>query len=100
LAAVEKALEDVERRINRLVDQVEDGVADPSIRGRLAERREERRTLSKRRDVLRRADAQPRHEPTDAWLREQLQNLGATLREGNPAAAGALRQLVGGARSL
>ena len=27
LAAVEKALEDVERRINRLVDQVENGVA-------------------------------------------------------------------------
>jgi DNA invertase Pin-like site-specific DNA recombinase len=97
LAAVEKALEDVERRINRLVDQVEDGVDDPSIRDRLAERREERRTLSKRRDVLRRANAQPRHEPTEAWLREQLQNLGATLREGNPAAAVALRELVGGA---
>lgn len=97
LMAVEKALEDVERRINRLVDQVENGVDDPSIRNRLAERREERRTLSKRRDVLRRSNTQPRHEPTEDWLREQLQNLGETLRDGNPAAAVALRDLVGGA---
>ena len=52
--------------------------------------------LSKRVERLQGEDDRRTPEPTEAWLRSQLEQLGAVLKESTPAAAIALRELVGG----
>ena len=95
-AAAEKALADVERRISNLLDRVENGDETPELASRLVKRRKERQELARRVERLRQADESRRPEPTEAWVAEQLSHLGEVLTETNPAAAHALRDLVGG----
>jgi hypothetical protein len=90
------AVEDIDRRIARLVDSIENGVADVDVKERLDERRREKAALAKQLDQARRIAAEPAAEPTMAWIVEQLQNLSSLLHAGGPAAALALRELVGG----
>jgi DNA invertase Pin-like site-specific DNA recombinase len=97
LAAAEKSLADVEQKISRLVDQVEEGEGGPELSERLAKRREERRRLIAQVERLRRTDQALPPKPTAEWVEGQLQRLGQVLSGGAPAAALALRQLVGGA---
>jgi site-specific DNA recombinase len=96
LGAVERAIGDVDQKIARLVDRVEKGDNDPDICRRLEERREERRQLIRRRDQLQQSQISQQQAPTEDWLRGQLQQLDNTLHEPTPAAAYALRDLVGG----
>jgi len=92
---LERARSEVDRKIDRLVDSIENGTSTPEIRERLAERRKERELLAKRLDELHRT-TEKEEEPTAEWVAVQLQNLAQTLRGGGPAAALALRSLVGG----
>jgi DNA invertase Pin-like site-specific DNA recombinase len=96
LAAAERAIGDVDLKIARLVDRVERGDDDPDICRRLEERREERRQLLRRREQLKQNQALQQQAPTKNWLRGQLQQLDRALHESTPAAAYALRELVGG----
>ena len=96
LASAERALADTERKITRLVDRIENGYDDPDVKRRLEERRAERRDLVKQIDRLKRATEYHGPEPDEAWVRERLEQLGATLNGNVPAAAYALRDLVGG----
>lgn len=96
LAETERAIGDVDLKITRLVDRVERGDDDPDISRRLAERRDERRLLAQRRDQLQSSQNRQQQAPTEAWLRDQLLQLDRTLHESSPAAAYALRDLVGG----
>jgi DNA invertase Pin-like site-specific DNA recombinase len=96
LAATEKAIADVDLKITRLVDRIEKGDNDPDICRRLEERREERRQLIRRRDQLQQSQISQQQAPTEDWLRGQLQQLDRVLHEPTPAAAYALRDLVGG----
>jgi len=96
LAAAEKALADVERRVTNLLDRIENGDDMPELVVRLSERRSEKQELTTRVERLRRADDGRRPEPTAAWVDEQLCHLGSTLSDTSPAAAYALRDLVGG----
>ena len=96
LAATERALADVDRKISRLVDRIEDGSEDPNIEQRLEERYSERRALAKRQKQLRHADENRGSAPTEEWLPDRLQQLGKCLNGENPAATYALRALVGG----
>ena len=68
----------------------------PTFIKRLADRRSERQPLLKDVERLRRAHETSMPEPTEEWAAEQLQCLSATLSGGGPAAAHALRDLVGG----
>jgi hypothetical protein len=70
--------------------------SDPDLMTRLAERRAERKQLEDRLEALRRHADQMPQEPTEAWVTEQLLNLRQLLSSGVPAAAFALRDLVGG----
>lgn len=96
LAAAEKALADVDRKVKALVDRIENGEPAPELDERLAQRRAERRALTDKLDRLRRADQSRRPAPTEAWVDQQLQQLGDLLRQANPAGCHALRGLVGG----
>ena len=96
LAAAEKALADVERRVTNLLDRIENGDDMPELNARLSERRAEKQELTTRVERLCRADDGRRPEPTEAWVGEQLSHLGDTLSDTGPAAAYALRDLVGG----
>ena len=96
LATCERQLADIERRIGFLLDKVETGQSDPDVDQRLAERRTERRDLQQRLEALRRANTAVRELPTEEWVRERLANLGEVLESSTPAAAEALRSLLGG----
>jgi site-specific DNA recombinase len=96
LVAAERSLAEVEQKIANLVDRVENGQGGPELDERLTQRRGERRTLAERVERLRRADQVRPPLPTQGWVDDQLRNLGDVLSQGTPAAAMALRNLVGG----
>ncbi|HVX09970.1 MAG TPA: recombinase family protein [Pirellulales bacterium] len=96
LKGAEDALADVERKIGRLVDRVEQGTDDPDIDQRLADRRGERQKLTKEVERLKRASETAIPEPTEVWVDERLHNLSAVLSGSGPAAAHALSDLLGG----
>ncbi len=95
LAKTQCLLEDVEAKISRILDRLEDGHEDPDITSRLEQRRDQRRELKKQIKKLESSTTLVT-EPTEAWLHEQLKNLGERLNGDMPAAAYALRDLVGG----
>jgi DNA invertase Pin-like site-specific DNA recombinase len=96
LAAAEKALAEVQQKIANLVDRMENGQGGPELDERLAQRRAEKRILTEKVERLRRTNADRPPLPTQAWVDEQLHKLGEVLAHGTPAAAHALRDLVGG----
>jgi DNA invertase Pin-like site-specific DNA recombinase len=96
IGSTEKVLVEVERKIARLVDSIEGGNDSPEVRIRLAERRKEREALVNCLEKLKRAADQRQPEPTATWVAEQVGHLKELLAAGGPAAAHALRALVGG----
>jgi len=96
LAAARRSLMDVEQKIANLVDRIENGRGGPELDERLAQRRAEKRERAERVKRLEAADQNRRPKPTEAWVDEQLRNLGEKFSQGTPAAAHALRDLVGG----
>ncbi|MGE3316456.1 MAG: hypothetical protein AB7O26_15175, partial [Planctomycetaceae bacterium] len=62
---------------------------------RLEERRSEKRAIAKQVEKLRKASAVQRPEPTAEYLDAQLRNLHETLNGAAPAAAVALKELIG-----
>jgi site-specific DNA recombinase len=93
--AAEDALADVERRIARLVDQCEEQDV-PELAARLKARRAERDALQTELRCLHEDDQRLAEPPTAAWVEERLADLRTVLHNGGPAAAHALRDLVGG----
>ena len=92
---LEQALAEIDRKIQRLVDSVEKGDADPEISTRLGARREEKADLQRRLMVLREAQRRFPTPPDEAWLTGKLQHLETVLAGDCPAAAEALRDLLG-----
>ncbi len=98
LETIERLLAEKKRQIERLVNSIESGQADPDINERIALRRREHDDLVRRFQILNRKRYQTAKPPTEEFLREQLQKLDELLRRANtPAAALALKSLVGGA---
>lgn len=93
---LQQRIEQHERRIQRLLDQLEaDDHPDPDIRQRLQERRRERSEDARQLEHLQVEDRQMPTPPPREWVAEQLQQLHEALH-GNVAAANrALLQLVG-----
>lgn len=96
LAAAEKALAEVTRKVDNLLDAKEEGQNVPELKQRLAKRREERRDLQDQVNRLTRADKASKPKPSREWVEERLQELGQSFSDADPAAAIALRNLVGG----
>lgn len=97
LRDTQTALDEVNRKIGRLLDSLEGtDKPDPDVSARLAERRLERRDLETRLAAAQATAVEQTEEPTEEWVRKKLADLGATLASATPAAAYALRDLVGG----
>ncbi|WP_166821987.1 recombinase family protein [Thalassoroseus pseudoceratinae] len=96
LASAEERLRGVQRKIDRLVDAIENGDASSDVAARLQDRRNECDSLARRVETLRTRQETHGTEPTLEWVEQQLQQLGNVLHEDTPAAANALRKLVGG----
>ena len=96
LAEARSRLAVVERKIERLLDHIENGTTSVDVEDRLGRRRAEKGQLERELEALERIDEGRLPEPTEAWVSEQFASLGAILAEGGPAAALALRNLVGG----
>jgi len=98
LRDTERALADLNQKIKRLINSLEDqDDPDPEVRQRLADRRAERQTLEANLERLRKSTNIMPTEPTAAWIDTQLNSLHDVLSSATPAAAHALRDLVGGA---
>jgi DNA invertase Pin-like site-specific DNA recombinase len=95
LEAAQKQLAAVEHRISRMVDQVEDGLNDPDVKSRLADRRKEKEQIARNIAKLRNATTSRPPKPTPELIDEQLRNLHQVLSNGTPAAAIALGNLIG-----
>lgn len=95
LAAERKAVADFDTIIRRLVDSIERGDAPPEVNKRLEARTAERDVRLRRLAQLERTSQVHTDPPTAEWLELQLQHLAALLRGDAPAAALALRSLVG-----
>ena len=94
LAAKQQELDGINRRIDRLLDAVEDGQAVADLERRLQERYAERTDMERELQRLKAEQGTALGEPTEEWLRQQLDKLGTVLRESTPAANTALRTLL------
>lgn len=98
LESVERNLAEKQRQIDRLLNSIENGDAGADINERITLRRREHEELSRRRKLQETKRTEIGKAPTEEFLRAQLQHLGELLQRANtPAAALALRSLVGGA---
>lgn len=93
--ALDDKLADVLGRIKTLVANCETQVV-PEIEARLAELRSERESIQAEQRQLLADDESKKGPPTRAWIEERLSDLRSALSEHGPAAAHALRALVGG----
>jgi DNA invertase Pin-like site-specific DNA recombinase len=91
----EQALASVNQKIQRLLDVIENGTADPEVQDRLAQRRQERLELERRLQGLRQAGEAPPRPPNWEWVEARLRELHEVLIGGGPAAALGLRGLIG-----
>jgi hypothetical protein len=93
---IESELETKKKAIERLIDKIEEGQAPPEINHRLTQRSAERDELVRQLDQIARATKRVKTLPTAQWLDEQFKHLEGVLWGSDPAAALALRKLVGG----
>jgi DNA invertase Pin-like site-specific DNA recombinase len=93
---LEQLVSDAELTIARLVDLVENGNAPVDICVRLEQRRAEQVSVDAELRELDRVTVWSRQEPSRDWIIAQLERLHEALNRSTPAAAKALRQLVGG----
>jgi DNA invertase Pin-like site-specific DNA recombinase len=96
LAQARKQLCELNHKIERLIDLIEDGAAPEGVQRRLDQRRAEKQVVERRVGELERDEWTRFPEPTEAWVVERFQALDKLLRGSGPAAALALRNLVGG----
>ncbi len=100
LKETQRALAEVNRKIERLLDLAESDNPPPQLNQRLARRLAERGQLERREADQRSALQSAPSEPTEEWVTAELRHLEDLLAAGGPAAAHALRTLVGGTIEL
>lgn len=97
LVTVERNLAIARRRVENLIDEVENGNDDPDVRRRLVQRKTERNALERRQAELQLAQETALPAPSAEWVDAQLESLGTALRTVDPRGIAALRTLLGGA---
>lgn len=100
--AIESAIADLDRRIEKLMDQLEEveESAAAHIKRRIAQREVKRRGLEAELRELPAISDHPMAKPDGPWADQRLGCLAGLLAKGGPAAAHALRELVGGEISV
>ncbi|WP_165441967.1 recombinase family protein [Rubinisphaera italica] len=94
ILAKQRELNDLDGRIDRLLDQVELGHAPSDLNRRLEQRRTERQDVAKELDDLKSEANSHRSLPSRDWLREQLASLSESLNSEAPVANSALKKLM------
>ena len=95
LNAARTALADVDGKIRNLLDQAEGKTDVPELQQRIQERRQQKNGLEEQLALLEKARQNRAPEPTPQWVEKQFGHLAEVLKDGGPAAAHALRTLVG-----
>lgn len=93
---LERRRQMIEQKIARLVDLAETGKAPADLCARLEQRRTEQAGIDAELRELDCVSAWSREEPSADWIIGQLERLHEVLSDPTPAAASALRKLVGG----
>lgn len=96
VAEKEQQLAQLDQKIQRLLDCIEEGNAPPDLEERLSQRRQERSELNRELKRLQNEMRCEVGEPTENWLREQLEHLGTVLQGDSAAANDALSKLIDG----
>jgi DNA invertase Pin-like site-specific DNA recombinase len=92
--ALEQRRNEVKKRMNAILDFIENGEKAPELSALLSTRRRELEEIQSQLDILHR-DQQPTKPPTQEWIIEKLEKMHQLL-EGDPRRAGvAIRQLIG-----
>jgi TolA-binding protein len=91
----EKAVTGLNQKIRHLVDEIEDGTGDEDIRERLSQRRRELNEVERRIKERAQQKSSPLERPDRVWLEKQIQDLHSVVSGDLPAAAIALRNLIG-----
>ena len=94
LAKLEKTRADLDRMINHLLDQIEQGSPPADINSRLIQRRAQQNEIVREIERLKIEASNSPSTPTLDWLRKQLGELDAVLRNSGSAANSALRSLI------
>ena len=94
VSELQQKLASLKKKIEWLLDQVEDGNQDPNLAKRLAQRSEEERGLTRQLQDARSKQISIVPTPTREWFDLQLLQIADVLRGTTPAAYLALRQLL------
>ena len=95
IASLNKSLGEVESKIGKLLDRIENGNDEISVDNRLRERQRERQDiLSKLADVERR-QIQKSEPPTKDWTQTKLSEMAISQSESDPALINAVHRLLG-----
>jgi site-specific DNA recombinase len=92
--ADDKLLKDLESKIANLLNEIED-TGDPMVRERLVKRQRERDAVRLRMSARTSRATSPKDPPTAEWVDAELKRLLDVLSGDPPAAAEALRHLIG-----
>jgi DNA invertase Pin-like site-specific DNA recombinase len=97
---LEKKVDTLDAKINRLLDMIEGGEdgkqePPPDVHARIAARRREKDAVARRLEALKREDRVEPTPPTPEWVDQKLGELEKVLGAAGPAAAIALRNLLG-----
>ncbi|MCA9032655.1 MAG: recombinase zinc beta ribbon domain-containing protein, partial [Planctomycetaceae bacterium] len=94
LECVRSRIQEVNRRCERLLDQIETGEVVDQLTRRFKQREKELQELRNQEAALTREVSESSEPPSEPWIRQRIADLGTTLRSTTPAAAEALRQLL------
>jgi predicted site-specific integrase-resolvase/predicted transcriptional regulator len=96
IKSLERSLANVDRKIEHLLDRIENGNDEISVEKRLTQRQNERQGILSDIADLSRRQVKKTDPPTKAWVKRELQNLVKTVSATNPAVIEAIHDLVGG----
>ena len=94
VSELQQKLASLKKKIEGLLDQVEDGNQDPNLAKRLAQRTEEERVLTRQFQDARSKQVSIVPIPTREWFDQCLLRITELIQGGTPAAYLALRQLL------
>lgn len=96
--ALERAHEELQTKIDHLLDVLAGGVKSDAITARLADLEAQNADLQRRLAACRQSARDPVELPSKEWLIQQLQDLPGVLASGDAQATLALRQILGPVR--
>lgn len=96
VASLQRSLESIDRKINQLLDRIENGNDEIAVGQRLNQRQQERQEILSQLSDLSRQQVDKPDPPTKEWVRGKLQGLVENSPATDPALIDAVHALLGG----